>query len=120
MSKSDYEGYLTKRSVWLKEWRRRYFVLSGDQLSFAEKPGRTPHGTIDLKDCLTVKSAEDKTKKKYSFEVATPDSTYYLYAGSEKEKDEWIGAIGRAIVRSSGAYRKKEESSSEDDSSDED
>ena len=43
-----------------------------------------------------------------------------MYAGSEKEKDEWIGAIGRAIVRSSGAYRKKEESSSEDDSSDED
>ena len=73
-----------------------------------------------IKDFLTGKSAEDKTKKKHSFEVATPDSTYYMYAGSEKEKDEWIGAIGRAIVRSSGAYRKKEESSSEDDSSDED
>lgn len=30
-----------------------------------------------------------------SFEVATPEATYYMYAESEKEKDEWIGAIGR-------------------------
>jgi len=122
MSKADYEGFLTKRSMWLKEWRRRYFELRGDTLSFSEGQGKASHGSIDLKDCLTVKSAEEKTKKKYSFEVATPESTYYMYASSEKEKDEWIGAIGRAIVRSSGAFHKKaaEESSSEDDSSDED
>ena len=30
-----------------------------------------------------------------SFEVATPEATYYMYADTEKSKDEWIGAIGR-------------------------
>lgn len=54
-----------------------------------------PHGTIDLRDCLTVKSAEEKTDKRHSFEVATPEATFYMFADSEKEKDEWIGAIGR-------------------------
>lgn len=66
-----------------------------------------------------MKSAEDKTNKKFCFEVATPlvsapsvqsfiaavlmltQETYFMYADSEKEKDEWIGHIGRAIVRSS-------------------
>ena len=27
-----------------------------------------------------------------------------MFADSEKEKDEWIGAIGRAIVQSSVTY----------------
>jgi hypothetical protein len=35
---------------------------------------------------------------RYCFEVATPESTFYMYAETEKEKDEWIGAIGRYIL----------------------
>lgn len=27
-----------------------------------------------------------------------------MYADKEKEKDEWIGAIGRAIVQASGTF----------------
>lgn len=53
------------------------------------------HGTIDLSVCLTVKSADEKTEKAHSFEVATPDQVFYMYAANEKEKDDWIGAIGR-------------------------
>ena len=34
---------------------------------------------------------------RFSFEVATPEATYYMYAETEKEKDEWIGAIGRCV-----------------------
>jgi hypothetical protein len=25
------EGWLTKQSEWLKDWRRRYFILKGDK-----------------------------------------------------------------------------------------
>lgn len=46
-----------------------------------------------------MKSAEDKTGKSFAFEVATPDATYYMHADSEKQKDEWIGAIGRCVGR---------------------
>jgi hypothetical protein len=28
-------------------------------------------------------------------EVATKEKTFYMYADTEKEKDEWIGAIGK-------------------------
>lgn len=104
LSNPDFSGYLTKRSAWLQKWRKRYFVLKGNKLFFMKSPTDEPHGSIDLKECLTVKSAEDKINKKYCFEVATPEATYYMYAESEKEKDEWIGNIGRAIVRSSAAF----------------
>ena len=31
--------------------------------------------------------------------MSTKEITSYMYADSEKEKDEWIGVIGRAIVQ---------------------
>ena len=67
MSNADFEGYLTKQSAWLKEWRKRYFLLKENQLHFCKTSDSQPHGTIDLKECLTVKSAEEKTGKRYVY-----------------------------------------------------
>ncbi len=104
LSDPDFSGYLVKRSKWLQEWRERYFVLKGNKLFYCKDEHSLAHGVIDLKYCLTVKSAEDKTNKPNSFQVATPQESYFLCAKDMKEKDEWIGAIGRAIVRFSSAY----------------
>ncbi|KAK8829672.1 hypothetical protein WA556_005588 [Blastocystis sp. ATCC 50177/Nand II] len=98
LSHPQFSGYLTKRSSWLKEWRRRYFVLKGDKLYFAKNVNVPPHGVIDLSQCQTVKGADDQTHKKHSIEVATSKESFYMYAESEKDKNEWIGAIGRALV----------------------
>ena len=35
----DFEGWLTKQSAWLKDWRRRYFILKGSKLFFARVRG---------------------------------------------------------------------------------
>mmetsp|Transcript_53314 Transcript_53314/g.159644 ORF Transcript_53314/g.159644 Transcript_53314/m.159644 type:complete len:102 (-) Transcript_53314:292-597(-) len=61
---------------------------------------------IDLAQCTTVKSADLKSHKRNSFEISTPEVTYLLYADSEKEKDDWIGNVGRAIVRCSSTYQR--------------
>lgn len=106
-SNPEFEGYLTKQSMWLKDWRRRYFILSGSKLFFAKTPYSAPHGMIDLSTATTVKSADLKSKKKNSFEISTHEFTYLMYADSDKEKDDWIGSVGRAIVRSSGTFLKK-------------
>ena len=36
--------------------------------------------------------------KKNAIEVSTKENTYYMYADTEKEKDDWIGAIGRFVL----------------------
>lgn len=51
-----------------------------------------------------MKSADVKTRKRFSFEISTNERMYLLYADSEKEKDEWIGAVGKSIVRSSRTF----------------
>lgn len=121
ISSPNFEGWLTKQSAWLKDWRKRYFILKGSKLFFAKTPTAVPHGMIDLSQCMTVKSAELKAGKKNAIEVSTTDTTFYMYADSEKEKDDWIGAIGRSIVQASATFTSEdgkddsEASSSEDE-----
>lgn len=62
---------------------------------------------IDLSTCTTVKSADLKSRKRNSFEISTPETTYLIYADTEKEKDDWIGSVGRAIVRCSSTYQQE-------------
>jgi len=101
---AEYEGWLTKQSMWLKDWRRRYFLLKGSKLFFGKNEYTAPHGMIDLAHCTTVKSADWKSKKRHSFEISTPEITFLLYADTESEKDDWIGRVGKAIVRCSRTY----------------
>lgn len=86
-----------------------------------------PHGMIDLAHCTTVKSANLKSHKVNSFEISTPDRTYLLYADTEKEKDDWIGCVGRSIVRCSSTYvhgeeeaKQKNKNHNDDDDDDDD
>lgn len=104
-NQAEFEGWLTKQSQWLKDWRRRYFILKGSKLFFAKSEFSTPHGMIDLSTCTTVKSADIKSRKCNSFEISTPETTFLLYADTDKEKDDWIGSVGRAIVRCSSTYQ---------------
>jgi hypothetical protein len=87
-----YEGELHKQSQWIKDWRPRFFRLyttpAGPRLYFMTEKGAPPHGCIDLSSCLTVKSADDKTGKANSFEVATAEQTYFMYAATSAKKDE--------------------------------
>lgn len=109
---ADFEGYLTKQSTWLQDWRRRYFILKGSKLFFAKTDYGAPHGMIDLSQCTTVKSADLKSKKRNSFEISTPETTFLLYADTEKEKDDWIGSVGKSIVRCSSTYYRSNTNSS--------
>jgi PH domain len=73
-------------------------------LFYAKNEYSPPHGMIDLALCTTVKSADLKSKKRHSFEISTPEITFLLYADTEQEKDDWIGRVGKAIVRCSSTY----------------
>eukprot|EP00978_Attheya_sp_CCMP212_P025742 scaffold83347_cov42-Attheya_sp.AAC.3 len=79
-----------------------------------------PHGMVDLSLCTTVKSADLKAHKRNSFEVSTAETTFLLYADSEKEKDDWIGSIGRSIVRCSSTYNRQPTSNLDGDDDDSD
>lgn len=51
-----------------------------------------------------MQSAEALTKKRNSLEVILKKERFLLMASTEADKDEWIGQIGRALVKNSGMF----------------
>jgi len=113
------EGYLFKQSRHLKQWRKRWFVLDDNKLySFKNKEEmKNATETIDLKVFSSVKSSEDYTGRANSFDVYSPDFIFSMAAETESDKEDWIRAIGKAIVMS---HTKPQEYGVEDDTDDED
>jgi hypothetical protein len=60
-----------------------------------------PRGLIEVNRCLSIKGAEDTINKPCAFEISTADSIMFFIADSDKDKEDWINAVGRAIVRHS-------------------
>lgn len=41
-----------------------------------------------------MKSADDITNKAFSFTVQVPERNFYFACANEKERNEWVAAIG--------------------------
>ena len=95
------EGFMVKQSMFMKEWRQRWFVLTPQYLCSFKNQGeyRNPTEFIRLGDCQTVKSAEDISGKENSICVQTPERAFLLIARTPEEKEQWISRIGRQMVR---------------------
>jgi len=116
------EGYLFKQSRHLKQWRKRWFVLDDNKLySFKSKDEmKNATETIDLKVFSSVKSSEDYTGRANSFDVYSPDFIFSMAADTESDKEDWIRAIGKAIVMSHTKPQAYDDGDDDDDSDEED
>lgn len=66
-------------------------------------PQSVPRGVIDLSKCVSIKGAEDTIMKPCSFEIATASDSMFFIADDDKQKEDWINTVGKAIVRHSRA-----------------
>ena len=67
-----------------------------------------PRGVLDVSRCLSIKGAEDALNKPHAFEISTSEHAMFFVADTEKEKEDWINAVGRAIVRHSRSLLDRE------------
>lgn len=95
------EGWISKESRFMKKWRRRWLVLNNTHLCTykTERSYTSATESILLKDCATVKSAEEDTNQPFSFRVDTSGRVFFFVAQDAADKEGWIGAIGRMMVR---------------------
>eukprot|EP00879_Flechtneria_rotunda_P002920 GHRR01003137.1.p2 GENE.GHRR01003137.1~~GHRR01003137.1.p2 ORF type:complete len:138 (+),score=32.07 GHRR01003137.1:206-619(+) len=98
-------GWLMKQGEYIKTWRRRWFVLKQGKIFWFKSdvvtPDSVPRGVIEVRKCLSIKGAEDAINKPHAFEISTTDCNMFFIADSDKEKEDWINAVGRAIVKHS-------------------
>lgn len=93
-------GYLYKKGAKRRNWKRRWFVLSGKTLRYfpSSDKMKEPLGEIDLGKAVEVHKefvAEGPVDQRYMFSIATPGRTYFMAAHSEAELEGWL----RTLVR---------------------
>ena len=69
-------------------------------LSFRDERVYTnPTEVIPMSSCQTVKSVEEEINKQFAFKLEVKGRTFYMQAESYAEKEGWIGALGKAMIK---------------------
>ena len=97
-------GFLNKRGHIRKNWKKRWFVLDRNELSYyAGLPTSSGESQsklirrLDLGQVLWVEENEHKFKQKYCFTIYFPGIKYSMYASEQEDYLAWLSVIKRAL-----------------------
>lgn len=106
------QGYLMKCGAHMKNWRKRYFVLTPETLKYGKshmntKGMRTVQVTqiLDAIETTASKSVPSTSPtggngdKEHIFKIITPKKSFMLCAPSEEEEIKWLSAVRALIAR---------------------
>lgn len=92
------EGWVWKRSRFLRTWRRRWLVLSPSCLeTFKIRGGQRPTEVIEEGSVHRVYSADGEVSMARCFCVVGARRTLYMVCDQEAEKAEWISKISSTL-----------------------
>ena len=84
------EGYLTKQGRIVKNWKTRWFILRSSILCYYKtKQSRRPIDRLDLSKATAVEYDNSK-QKDYCFRIDFVHRTYFMYALSAEDCDQWV------------------------------
>ncbi|XP_053737078.1 pleckstrin homology domain-containing family A member 1-like [Synchiropus splendidus] len=98
-------GYCVKQGAVMKTWKRRYFVLEQNSLSYYKSDlEREPLRVIPLKDVQNVQEGthSDNMARDNLFELVTSSRTFYIQTDSPEETAKWISSITAAVAAQRG------------------
>uniref|UniRef100_A0A674BCU9 Pleckstrin homology domain containing, family A (phosphoinositide binding specific) member 1a n=2 Tax=Salmo trutta TaxID=8032 RepID=A0A674BCU9_SALTR len=101
-------GYCVKQGAVMRNWKRRYFLLEENSMSYFKSDlEKDPLRIIPLKDVHKVQECKqsDIMMRDNLFEVVTTSRTFYIQADSPEEMHSWIKAVSGAIVALRGPGR---------------
>ncbi|KAJ8360165.1 hypothetical protein SKAU_G00166900 [Synaphobranchus kaupii] len=101
-------GYCVKQGAMRKNWKRRYFLLEENSLSYFKSDAeKDPLRIIPLKEVQKVQECKqsDMMMRDNLFEVVTAARTFYIQTDSPEDMHGWIKAVSGAIVAQRGPGR---------------
>lgn len=93
-------GYCVKQGAVRKSWKRRFFVLHQDALSYYKSDqDKQPLRTIPLSDITDTRLSGDGSHlgRDNLFEIVTSKRTFFIQCDTIQDTQGWIDAINRAI-----------------------
>ncbi|XP_022524882.2 pleckstrin homology domain-containing family A member 1 isoform X4 [Astyanax mexicanus] len=101
-------GYCVKQGAVMKNWKRRYFMLDDNAISYFKSDlDREPLRMIPLKEINKVQECKQSElmMRDNLFELVTTSRTFYIQTDSPEDMHSWIKAISGAIVAQRGPGR---------------
>jgi len=98
---ADHSGWLVKKAVkslWKDSWKKRWFTIRENLITYASKPGASPKAMLVLTPDTVVEATTEHGPKR-SFELVVRDPAFTLFAcgASAEDTKAWIAALGMAI-----------------------
>lgn len=87
-------------------------MLKNGQLHYSKSQSSGDLGIISLMEAGEVKPSNARKKKKFCFEIETPNRTYFMCAESQAAQEDWIREIIAERDRIQGKRKKTEAESS--------
>eukprot|EP01040_Poterioochromonas_malhamensis_P008564 gene8564-9267_t len=87
-SNGEKEGWLKKESAWFKFWNKRFCVLKGLNLFYADGENNPPHGMVSLIQCQRIQRVDHLVML-----LKSPKGLFRFRATSEQEFEEWFKLI---------------------------
>eukprot|EP00040_Diaphanoeca_grandis_P003275 m.24464 g.24464 ORF g.24464 m.24464 type:complete len:445 (+) comp14615_c0_seq1:107-1441(+) len=93
------EGVLWKRGAVFKTWKKRWFSMVGNTISYFDKKDGNVKGGILVETILKVRKAtSSEVKQPYSFAIETTlNRTFLIYARNNDHVQDWMQCIRTAV-----------------------
>ncbi|XP_027884834.1 pleckstrin homology domain-containing family A member 1 isoform X3 [Xiphophorus couchianus] len=101
-------GYCVKQGAVMRNWKRRYFILDENALSYYKSDlDREALRVIPLKEIQKVQECKQSElmMRDNLFEMVTNSRTFFIQADSPEDMHSWIKAVSGAIVAQRGPGR---------------
>ncbi|XP_056286399.1 pleckstrin homology domain-containing family A member 1-like [Pseudoliparis swirei] len=101
-------GYCVKQGALMKNWKRRYFMLEDNAVSYYKSDlEKEALRVIPLKEIHRVQECNQSElmMRDNLFEVVTGSRTFYMQADSPEDMHSWIKSISGAVVAQRGPGR---------------
>ncbi len=97
-------GYLSKKGRTSSKYKRYWFSLKGDVLSYYSDASNLyfPSGNIDLRYGISATLSGEKGRQKdcKDFSVTTDHRTYHFRADTASSAKDWVQSLQKTIFRS--------------------
>lgn len=97
-SRPDHDGWLIKMGEKRKNWKKRWFELRGDTLTYYVEPAGEQKGVLDLRSqqIQRIRISESDETEKFELEIVCIDRTYRLACDVAEDRRDWIQELHRA------------------------
>eukprot|EP01102_Stenamoeba_stenopodia_P006814 TRINITY_DN1901_c0_g1_i1.p1 TRINITY_DN1901_c0_g1~~TRINITY_DN1901_c0_g1_i1.p1 ORF type:complete len:108 (-),score=29.98 TRINITY_DN1901_c0_g1_i1:146-469(-) len=92
------KGFLKKEGQNNKSIKNRFFVLTNTALNYYVDENSKLQGIVLLALIKKVNTVGFRQGKPFCFQIETPQRTYYLWAATEKDMNEWIESISNLVL----------------------